>query len=129
MKNKIEDIVFTKDKSQRAKKEQVIKNLIQDPAEKEKIVKEFQEALDNSGKRIEFIRQQIDLKLKLQEVSEIISLSYIAKNYFNKTRQWLYQRINGNVVDGKKREFTNEQIKTLNFALKDISKKIGSLSV
>lgn len=129
MKNKIEDIVFTKDKSQRAKKERAIKKLIQDPVEKEKIVKEFQEALDNSGKRIEFIRQQIDLKIKLQEVSEIISLSYIAKNYFNKTRQWLYQRINGNVVDGKKREFTSEQMKTLNLALKDISKKIGSLSV
>lgn len=130
MKNRVEDIVFTKNKTVKTQKHRSIKKALQqDPEEKQKLIKEFEQALDNTGLRIDAIREQVSLKMKLQEVSEIISLSYIAKNYFKKTRQWLYQRINGNVVDGKKREFTEEQIKTLNFALKDISKKIGSLSV
>ena len=40
------------------------------------------------------------IKLQLQNISEIISLSFIAKHYFGKTKEWLYQRINGNVVNG-----------------------------
>ena len=72
-----------------------------------------------------------DLKMKAQlaEVAEIISLSYIAKKYFKKTRAWLHQRINSNLVNGKPAGFSAEEIDTLNFALKDISKKIGSVSV
>lgn len=130
MKNRVEDIVFTKNPADREKKNRALEKLIKEnPNEKEKLIREFQEALNNSGKRIAFIEEQINLKLKLQEVSKIISLSYIAKNYFHKTRQWLYQRINGNVVAGKKQNLTQEQLKTLDFALKDISKRIGSLSI
>lgn len=130
MKNRVEDIVFTKNPADREKKNRALEKLIKEnPNEKEKLISEFQGALNNSGKRIAFIEEQINLKLKLQEVSEIISLSYIAKNYFHKTRHWLYQRINGNVVAGKKQNLTQEQLKTLDFALKDISKKIGSLSL
>jgi len=65
----------------------------------------------------------------LKSVSEIISLSYLAKHYFKKSRQWLNHRINGNIVNGKPAKFTSEQLATLNQALKDISKKIGSVSV
>lgn len=128
--NKVEEIVFTKNKKDKEKKnKELTKLLANNPAEKDNLLKEFQQALDNSGIRIEAIKEQIDLKIKLKEVAEIISISYIAKTYFNRTRQWLYQRINGNLVAGKKRELTEEQRNTLNFALKDISKKIGSLSV
>lgn len=129
MKNRIEEIALTKDRAEKARKNRELKRVLENPAEREKVVKEFHQALGNSGKRIEAIREQIELKMKLKEVSEIISISYIAKNYFNKTRQWLYQRINGNIVNGKRKELTPEQLKTLDFALKDISQKIGSLSI
>lgn len=69
------------------------------------------------------------IKLQLQEVAEIVSLSYLAKKYFNKSRAWLYQRLNGNTVNGKPARFTKEELQTFNNALQDISKKIGSLSV
>ena len=69
------------------------------------------------------------IRLQMQEVSSIISLSYIAKMYFNKSRAWLYQRMNGNVVNGKPARFTQEELSTLNRALKDISEKLGSLSI
>ena len=67
------------------------------------------------------------IKLQLQNISEIISLSFIAKHYFGKTQAWLYQRINGNVVNGKPCRFTAEELDRFNHALKDISQKIGSL--
>lgn len=73
--------------------------------------------------------KEIEIKIKLMEVSEIISLSYIAKKYFRKSRHWLYQKINGNIVNGKPAKFNEEEINTLNFALKDISKKIGSIAI
>ena len=66
------------------------------------------------------------VKMQLLDISSIVSLSYIADTYFNKTRAWLYQKINGNKVNGKEAQFTQEEINTLNFALQDISKKIGS---
>lgn len=69
------------------------------------------------------------IKLQLQEVAEIVSLSYLAKKYFNKSRAWLYQRLNGNTVNGKPARFTQEELQTFNNALQDISKKIGSLSI
>jgi hypothetical protein len=78
-----------------------------------------------SGQKIDaFIEKSV--KMQLAEVSEIISLSYIAKKYFNKTRNWLYQKINGNIKNGKPVNFTGEELAVLNRALQDISKKIGS---
>ncbi|MBO9619399.1 MAG: DUF5053 domain-containing protein [Niabella sp.] len=78
-----------------------------------------------SGERI----NGVAVKMQLAEVSEIISLSYIAKTYFNKTKSWLSQRVNGHTVNGKAALFTADEMKTLNFALKDVGKKIGSTSV
>lgn len=63
------------------------------------------------------------IKEQMEAVSEIISMSYIAKTYFNKTKSWLSQRINGLNVNGKPASFTDEELETLNFAFKDISKK------
>lgn len=73
--------------------------------------------------------EELTIKMQLQEVSEIISLSWIAKKYFGKTKNWLYQRINGNTVNGKPCRFTSEEVETFNHALKDISQRIGSLSI
>lgn len=72
---------------------------------------------------------EVSVRQQLVEISDMVSLSYIAKNYFNKTRQWLYQRINGSTVNNKPARFTDKELDTLNFALQDISKKIGSISV
>ena len=66
---------------------------------------------------------------QLGEVKEVLSLSYIAKNYFNKSRQWLNQRINGSIVNGKPAKFTSEQLRVFNNVLHDISKKIGSVNI
>ena len=86
------------------------------------------ERLQNIDKKLDVVEENA-IKLQLQEVAEIVSLSYLAKKYFNKSRSWLYQRLNGNLVNGKPARFTQEELQTFNDALQDISKKIGSLSI
>lgn len=61
---------------------------------------------------------------KIKNILPIISLSYIAKNYFGKTKSWLYQRVNGNLVNGKPAKFTDEEKEILNSALKDIANRL-----
>jgi len=52
----------------------------------------------------------------------------IMKTLFKKTDAWLYQRINGNIVNGKSATFTESELNTMKFALQDLSAKLGSLS-
>lgn len=78
---------------------------------------------------IEKIKTEINIKEQLKEITEIVSLSYISRNYFKKTRTWLYQKINGNIINGKPACLTSEEFKVLQFAIKDISSKLGSLQL
>ena len=68
------------------------------------------------------------LRDKLGELPEAISFSYIAKKYFGKSRNWLYQR-NGNIVNGKKARFTDNELKTFLNALNDVSEMIHQTSL
>lgn len=51
-------------------------------------------------------------------LTEVVNLAYIATHYFGKTRQWLYQRVKGQIVNGKPAAFTPSEeaifIKALN---------------
>lgn len=58
-----------------------------------------------------------DLKKELEDVQDIISLSYIAKEYFGRDRTWLYKKINGTIP------FTQDEMKILSMALKSIGNK------
>lgn len=73
-------------------------------------------------------RTDIDMKEKLAGIQDIISLSYIAKHYFNKDKSWLYQRINGTVVNGKLAAFTDQELALFSDALRDIGSKISGVS-
>ncbi|QIU94681.1 DUF5053 domain-containing protein [Bacteroides faecium] len=69
------------------------------------------------------------IKAQVKEISEIVSLKYIAKNYFGKSASWLSQRINGSPVRGKIYCLKESELDTLNSAIQDIGKKLGSLSI
>lgn len=73
--------------------------------------------------------KEIVVKEQIREILPVISLSFVAKEYFGKTKEWLYQRINGNIVNGKPAKFTTEEKMTLNLALKDIAEKLMKISV
>ena len=72
--------------------------------------------------------EALTMSEKLGEVTKIVSMSYLAKKYFGKTRSWLAQRLNENTVNGKRSKFTENEIETMRYALTDISKTIGSIS-
>ena len=71
--------------------------------------------------------EAINLRELFREVAPAISLAHVAKVYFGKTREWLYQRLNGYVVNGKPAQFSEEELNTLRDALCDIEKKLSLL--
>lgn len=70
------------------------------------------------------IKEEAELKLLLSGVDNYLSLSQIAQDYFGKTRSWLYQRLNGSIVNGKPAKFTPEEQQLFSNALLDISNRI-----
>lgn len=89
----------------------------------------FETAFIESARQTLAAAKILKIKEQLSEMSEIVSMSYIAKTYFNKTRSWMSQRINELDVNGKPVRFSPEELETLNVAFKDISQKIGSFRV
>ena len=108
--------------------------------ERRLIDKEFEQLANNDPEGFEAAfmasaRQTLEdakrlrVKEQLGEITQFVSMSYIAKNYFNKTKSWLSQRINGHEVTGKPVQFTPEEIDTLNGAIADLSRKLAEFRV
>lgn len=70
------------------------------------------------------VKEEAEMKLLLSGVDNYLSLSQIAQDYFGKSRSWLYQRINGAIVNGKPAQFTQEEQQRFSNALLDISNRI-----
>src|SRR5690554_5423518 len=71
---------------------------------------------------------ELAIREKLEDVLPIVSVSYLAKEYFKKTPQWFYQRLSGNIVNGKRVSFTEEEIRTLSSALDQIGNRLKESS-
>ena len=99
------------------------------PEEKEAIRKHLDAELNAIENRVDSLDKSITIREQMNEIIDLIPISYIAKNYFGKSRAWLYPRINGYRVRGRVYTLNDKEIETFNKALKDISNKIGSLSV
>jgi hypothetical protein len=67
---------------------------------------------------------EINMRLDMGDGANAISLSYISKAYFGKSKAWLYQRLNGHKVNGKPAQFTDEERKRFVEALHDLSRRI-----
>ena len=65
---------------------------------------------------------------QMGSLSEVINLAYIARHYFGKTRQWLYQRLKGQTVNGKPAAFTPDEELTFKNALSDIGLQIATFT-
>lgn len=70
-------------------------------------------------------RTDINVRERLGNLGDVLSLSYIAQHYFQKDRSWLAQRINGNIVNGKPSAFTESELEILKFALMDMKNKLS----
>ena len=89
------------------------------------------EAVDKDFKEIhaeiEDIKQTINIRKILEPILPAISISYLSKNYFHKTPQWFYQRMNGNKINGKSVKFSDSEVQTLHFAIRDIGKQLSTV--
>jgi len=92
--------------------------------EKKEVQRIFLESRDEIIRQGKIAIKELTLKSELERVSQYISMSYIAKNYFGKSRQWLNNRIKGNTVNGKPVVFTGNELKQLSSALDNLSIEI-----
>lgn len=73
--------------------------------------------------------REVVARQQIGNVLPAVSLAYVAKTYFGKTRQWLYQRINGSIVNGKPARLSESERQTLNDAFQDIARKLAATHV
>ena len=108
--------------------------------ERDAVRKEIAELCDEDTMKVasiatEQIQESIDeingiiIRRQLEDILPFMSLAYIAKRYFGKSRQWLYQRVNGTIVNGKAARFTNQEIDILNAAIQDMGNRLLSTKV
>lgn len=63
---------------------------------------------------------------RMGSLTEVVNLAYIARHYFGKTRQWLYQRIKGQMVNGRPASFTQSEEETFIKALREIGLQLAT---
>lgn len=96
---------------------------------KESDPKAFAVAVGYMAKTTEQRVKELTMAEKFGEVTSMVSMAYIAKAYFGKSRSWLAHKMNGDTVNGKTATFTTEELSTLRGALQDMSQKFSSLSL
>ena len=89
----------------------------------------FETAVMASARQTLEDAKALKVKEQISQVADIISMTYIAKTYFNKSKSWLSQRINELDINGKPAKFLPEEIDTFNYAIKDISLKSGMVRI
>ena len=90
--------------------------------------KAFAVAVGYMAKNTEQKVKELTMSEKLGEITDMVSMAYIAKAYFGKSRSWLAHKMNGNIVNGKTSQFSPDELAILRTALQDMSKKFGALS-
>jgi hypothetical protein len=113
-------------KSVKAKMEKQIANgfSLLSEEEKKEVQNIFLESREDTIREGKEALKELKLKKELEQVSQYVSMSYIAQNFFGKSRQWLNNRIKGNSVNGKPAAFTGEELKQFSVALNQISGEI-----
>ena len=110
------------------RKEEIVKLLEStDSPEQRKMVDEMaKHSIEQIGEDLQEIEQEV-LRGKIDErIYRLTPWGYIAKEYFGKSAAWLSQRINGTPVRGQVYTLNEEQKQTLNRAMREVGKLIGS---
>lgn len=69
-------------------------------------------------------QQKATVRQVLADVYEEVNWAYLAKNYFGKSRSWLYHKFSGQ-NNGKEDDFSDIDRERLRSALKDIALRIN----
>ena len=72
------------------------------------------------------VQQNVSVKNKLADIMLDISMSKISTRYFEKSRSWLYHKLDGIDGNGKPTDFSDEEKEQLRNALQDLSERIAA---
>lgn len=104
-------------------------------AQAEGKIQEMSEALQHlmvsADKRLDNVENSITsytMHERMGALTEVVNLAYIARHYFGKTRQWLYQRLKGQMVNGKPATFTESEEATFIKALHEIGLQLATFT-
>lgn len=75
-----------------------------------------------------FTDEELKLLSELDKVLEIVSVSYIAKRFFGKSRAWLHNKLNGNLSNGKPARLSEDELHTFINALLQMSNEMSRAS-
>lgn len=92
---------------------------------------EFQEGIEQVIANLDVVlndAREEKTRMLMGDIPDAISFSYIAKKYFGKSRGWLMQKVNGNIVNGKTASFTASEREQFRNALLDISVKLSAVA-
>jgi Domain of unknown function (DUF5053) len=70
--------------------------------------------------------QDVSVKQKMSDILLDISLAKISMKYFEKSRSWLYHKLDGIDGNGKPIDFSANEKEQLRNALKDLSRRIST---
>lgn len=102
-------------------------------AQAEGKIQEMNEALQylmaSADKHLDNVEKSVasyTMHERMGALTEVVNLAYIARHYFGKTRQWLYQRVKGQLVNGKPAAFTEAEEATFIKALNEIGMQLAT---
>jgi hypothetical protein len=75
------------------------------------------------------IVNSVKLALKIEPVTDYVSIAYISKRFFGKSRSWLHNRLQGYKNNGKPDTLSPDEINTLQNALLTISEEIKTAAL
>lgn len=107
-------------------------------ARKEELFVWFENNSGGTGRQLQldnFIKEGIaeqkhgieTLQAEADPTYELIPMAYIARKYFGKSRQWLYQRINGSGEHCHAYSLDDKQKATFNLAIQEIASQLSSV--
>ena len=117
------EYIATADEKRKAEIDAQIRELSEQSPE------EFRQAFLEGAENAIAESREFRVKEAIEPVIPALNLSFIAENYFHKSRSWFSQRLNGATVNGKPARFTSEELDVLAYALKDVSKKIADINI
>ncbi|MCL1942435.1 MAG: DUF5053 domain-containing protein [Candidatus Azobacteroides sp.] len=97
--------------------------------QKKEVVQTTSDEFKRMHNEISDMNKTLNVRDALADVLPFISVSHLSKQYFGKSASWFYQRMNGNIVHGKPAKFLPEEVEKLNYAIKDISTKLGAVCI
>lgn len=91
-------------------------------------LQEYADALEGNAQETinqsQLLIDEYNFKQALKDIVPAVTWSYISEEYFQKSRSWFSQRMNGYHVNNKAVSFTDEEIELLSNSLLDLSERI-----